>query len=136
MFKPLILTLGVLALSPVAIAKEAKGMKPTMTKPAPRNPTSERTIKCSVDNMAGDGMIDVNLVDQNSSQAVGKGEFKGHRVAVSWFKGTPQESQTSLAMSLDGFTSTMYDIKLEHQVGPLNVLTFGNVRFQCWSPRD
>lgn len=98
-----------------------------------RNTSSTASIKCSFDNN-GENKKDVSPnKPYYNGMTTNEHTFEGHTMSVVWNPGSPQESQTSLSMSLNGVNSVIYDINLRGRNSPINVMTAANglIRFQC-----
>lgn len=105
----------------------------TAKKKKNRAPNTAVSIRCTFDNN-GENKKDVspNKPGFNGS-LTNEHTFQGHTMSVYWNPGSSQETQTALAMTLNGVNSVVYDINLEQRNSPINVMTAdgGLIRFQC-----
>jgi|GEM_PF-6517812 len=93
------------------------------------------SVKCQVDQPVEKGKkmpvpvtvsIGAQLVE---AQPV---SFSGHTFSAHWTQPSWENSQGLFKMSFDGHSSIMYDFTTEGHPGPINVIYFENLRFQCW----
>ncbi len=92
-----------------------------------------KTILCQVDNLLGNKLpVPVRIIKGSvvsQPEIVSMGD---HLFSVLWQQGDSYDPQSSLTMAFDGNFSHMYDVSLEGHVGPINVVDFEGLRFQCW----
>lgn len=100
---------------------------------ATRKPSSVQPIKCQFDNNGANK----HDMSPNTPGMMGsfsnEYQFGGHTMSVYWNPGSPQDSQTSLSMTLDGINSVIYDVNLSGRNSPINVMTTNDslFRLQC-----
>ena len=95
-----------------------------------------KTVKCQVSEPVAGGAkmsVPVNVTSGNMIPSDDNINFKEKVFSVTWNAGGEYESQTYLQMQFGESVSTMYDINLQKQVGPINVIEFDGLRFQCWA---
>lgn len=94
-------------------------------------PAAAKEIRCQVDNVTReDSALPVPVTSPHEpSQAV---TYEGVQASAQWAEGDRFESQSFLRMGLDDTSSVIYDVDME-QTSPLNILSKGDVRFQCWA---
>jgi len=97
------------------------------------------TVKCSVGSLTTGEKIDVPVLVINGNQIARQEtvEYQNNEYSVIWNQGSIYEGQTSLAMYFgENNSSVMYDFSPEGQIGPVNVLTINDARFQCGVARE
>ena len=95
-----------------------------------------KDILCRADKItSGDTKvaIPVTIIKGSQLAEVTEVAFHGKNLSVVWNQGDTYEPQTYLSMNFGDVSSKMYDLNLEKQRGPINVLVDGDLRFQCWA---
>ncbi len=93
-----------------------------------------KSLKCKVDEpvQGGDEKIIPVTITEGYIVDLNVIKFKNYEFSVLWDKGDEYYPQASLTMSFGKFQSKMYDFTLNGHVGPINVLEYDGLRFQCW----
>lgn len=127
--------------------------KPMVTIPlkTDNNVVTPDQIACQIDSytnpILGKKMVPVNLMHGNMDLEYTEVEFDGVTAMVKYNSGEndwPDGGQSFLVMSMSdkkgsSANSSMYDIQLKSQSGPINVLHLDTIEkqvlLQCWIPK-
>lgn len=60
-------------------------------------------------------------------------QFEGQKFSAIWNQGDEFDKQSRLTMKFGDLESSVYDFTLKDHKGPINVLSKGDLRFQCWN---
>ena len=60
-------------------------------------------------------------------------QFEGQTFSTVWNQGDKFEKQTHLTMRFGDLESSIYDFDPRDHKGPINILSRGELRFQCWA---
>ncbi len=96
---------------------------------------TQKSLKCRVDEpiMGGEKLhVPVTIVEGARIVTPIVTDFKGHQFSAVWLQGDSFEPQAALSMNFGDINSIMYDFELEGHSGPINVITYAGLRFQCW----
>lgn len=92
-------------------------------------------VKCQVDQPVENGRkMPVPVTVSSGAQIVEAQpvSFAGHTFSAHWAQPSREDSQGWFKMNFDGHSSIMYDFTTKGHHGPINVIYFENLRFQCW----
>ncbi len=93
-------------------------------------------IKCSVDKMDAK-MVDVKVeglnIENENSEATGV-VFEGKKISATFIEADEFEPISELHMQIGDLTSIVYNPNITVQYAPINILTQGKIRFQCYIP--
>lgn len=93
------------------------------------------TVKCEVDKAVLGGKkkpVPLTILKGAENKGPAEIEFEGHTFSAVWHQGDEFERQSSLAMRFGDIVSSMSDFTTKGHTGPINAMSKGHLRFQCW----